>query len=203
MARPISTPKADADIAAQLRMVAEDRLKSGTAPSTKGWRSGSQTLALLHSLASDPARATDALKLLHELQVHQVELDLQHEQIEQERRLYAESMEAYIDLFDFAPFVYLTMDVDGRLLDASRVGAEWLGVPRDEWLRRQVGPFFAPESRQTIQDALRRLQAGGASVTFTARPAAGGASVQVTATAAHENRPVLMAFMPVAQTPGG
>ena len=95
------------------------------------------------------------------------------------------------------------MDGDGKLLDASRVGAEWLGVPRDEWLRRQVGQFFAPESRQAIQDALRRLQAGSASVTFTARPAAGGVGVQVTATAVRDKHPVLMAFMPIAPTPGG
>ena len=196
------TPKKDSGIVSQLRTVAEDRLKSGTAPPTNGWPTNSQALALLHSLASDPARATDALKLLHELQVHQVELDLQNEQIEQERRLYAESLDAYIDLFEFAPCAYLTLDLEGRLLDASRVGAEWLGVPRDEWLRRPVGQFFAPESRLAIRDALGRLHAGSPSVTFTAMSAAGGDGVQVTATATRDTRLALMAFMPIAPKPG-
>lgn len=198
----MSTPREDPGITGQLRTIAEDRLKSGTAPSTKCWPSSAQTLALLHSLASDPARATDALKLLHELQVHQVELDLQHEQIEQERLLYAESLEAYIDLFESAPYAYLTLDLEDRLLDASHVGAEWLGVPREEWLRRQVWAFFAPESRLAIQNALGHLRTGGASTTFSARPAAGGDAVQVSVSAARDSRPVLMAFMPIARTPG-
>lgn len=196
------TPNDHSATVGQLRTVAEDKLKSGTAPSTKGWPSSAQTLTLLHSLASDPARATDALKLLHELQVHQVELDLQHEQLEQERLLYAQSMEAYIDLFDAAPCVYLTLDAKGRLLDASRIGDAWLGVPRSEWLRRPVWTFFASESRMTIQNALGQLLTGSETTTFTARSAAAGDTVQVTVCAARERRPVLMAFMPNAQTPG-
>jgi PAS domain S-box-containing protein len=197
----MSTPRADPSLAAQLRTVAEERLRTGTAPVTNGWRSGSQSLALLHGLASDPARAAEALKLLHELQVHQVELDLQHEQMEQERREYADSLETYIALFDGAPFAYLTMDFDGKLLEANRIGAQWLGVPRDEWPGSQIERFFAPESRQAMQDALGRLHKGSANVTFTARPAAGGA-VQVAAVAIPDKRLVLMALMPIAETPG-
>jgi len=198
----MSTPSADPKTAAQLRAIAEERLRSGTAPATSGWPSGSQALALLHTLASDPATATDALKLLHELQVNQVELDLQHEQMEQERRLFAESLEDYIDLFDYAPFAYLTLDLDGKLLEANRVGAEWLEIPRDEWARCRVEQFFAPESRQAIQAALRQLPAASASVAFMARPAAGGGDLHVTVSTVRNQRPVLMAFMPIAPPPG-
>ncbi len=198
----MSTPTTPPSIAARLRTVAEERLRSGTAPATNGWSSGSQTLALLHSLASDPARAADALKLLQELQVHQVELDLQHEQVEEERRHYADSLESYVDLFDGAPFAYLTMDFAGKLLDANRIGAQWLGIPRDEWPGLQVEQFFVPESRQSIQAALGRLHEGSATVTFTARPAAGG-TVHVAATAVRNKRLALMALMPIAETPGG
>jgi len=196
----MATPQKDSSISVQLRKLAEQQLEGGTAPSTKGWYSSAQALAMLHRLASDPASAADALKLLHELQVHQVELDLQHEQIEQERGLYAESLEAYVDLFDAAPFVYLTLDREGKLQDASRVGAKWLGGPREQWLRRQVWVFFAPESRAAIQDALSRLQTGSASVTFMARPVAGGVGLQVTAAIAHNSSTVLLAFMPVTAT---
>ena len=69
-----------------MRLHAETVLKEGSAPPTKGWPTGVGTLSLLHELASTPARADEALKLLHELQVHQVELDLQHEQMEATRR---------------------------------------------------------------------------------------------------------------------
>lgn len=67
-----------------LRQRAEGRLEEGMAPATLGWSTGTGALTLLHRLAGDPASAGDALKLLHELQVHQVELDLQHEQMEQQ-----------------------------------------------------------------------------------------------------------------------
>ena len=68
---------------AELRVTAEERLNRGSAPATRGGSTGAPALASLHRLANAPASASDALKLLHELQVHQVELDLQHEQAEQ------------------------------------------------------------------------------------------------------------------------
>jgi hypothetical protein len=70
----------------QLRQKAETRISGGNAPATKGWTLGAASLMLLHRLASNPDTASDALKLLHELQVHQVELDLQHEHINDERQ---------------------------------------------------------------------------------------------------------------------
>ena len=118
----------------------------------------------------------------------------------QERLLYAQSLEAYIDLFESAPYIYLTVDPEGRLLDASHMGAKWLGIPRDEWLRRQVWAFFAPESRLTIQNALRQLHTGSASTTFTARSVSGD-DVQVMSSTGRGNRPVLMAFMSITRAP--
>ena len=74
----------------KLRQSAVERLVKGIAPATRGSSLGTEALTLLHGLASTPQTASDALKLLHELQVHQVELDLQHEQAEQECRQLAE-----------------------------------------------------------------------------------------------------------------
>ena len=75
------TPPTDFIDQNQLRQAAEDSLKQGTTPPTKGWSISADALALLYRLASNPDSAGDALKLLHELQAHQVELDLQHEQL--------------------------------------------------------------------------------------------------------------------------
>ena len=108
----------------KLRRNAEERLEKGTAPFSRGLPAGTQALTLLHGLASTPETATDALKLLHELQVHQVELDLQHEQAEQECRQFAEDLANYTCLFDLAPFAYLSLDPEGLVIAANRIAAD-------------------------------------------------------------------------------
>jgi hypothetical protein len=81
-----------------LRHQAETRIREGDAPQdTHRWSTGVEALTLLHDLASAPASAGDALKLLHELQVYQVELDLQYEQMELSQRELAEELHRYTD----------------------------------------------------------------------------------------------------------
>ena len=185
---------------AQLRMDAEERLNAGTAPRTRGWPTGTQALALLYTLASSPASASDAQKLLHELQVYQVELDLQHEQADLDRCQLTEELENFAHLFDLAPFGYLTLDAQGRVAEANRIGAAWLGVPRDVWAGCRIEELLAPESRNQVVHALDCLHNGSARESCTAKSKTGGSSVQLEVSAAHDGRPVLMAFMPSERT---
>ena len=88
----MSTLSAEPSKYLQLRVDAEARLDEGSAPPTNGWTVSVGALTRLHNLASAPESVDDALKLLHELQVYQVELDLQHEQMEATRRELAEDL---------------------------------------------------------------------------------------------------------------
>ena len=119
-----------------LRVKAEERLKRGNPPPSRGAPTGLQSLALLHSLASSPASAGDALKLLHELQVHQVELDLQHEHAEEEQQQLVEAVQSFTRLFDAAPFGYLALEADGKVVAANCIAAAWLGVENRKRSRR-------------------------------------------------------------------
>ncbi|MEO7478749.1 MAG: PAS domain-containing protein [Lysobacteraceae bacterium] len=195
-------PGKDTRVPAQLRVDAEERLSKGTAPRTRGWPTGAQALAHLYTLASSPATASDAQKLLHELQVHQVELDLQHEQADLDRLQLAEELENHVHLFDLAPFGYLTLDAHGRVVEANRIGAAWLAVPRDVWAGCRIEELLAPESRNQVAHALDCLRNGSERESCTAQSKAGGSSVQLTVSAAHDGRPVLMAFMPSELTSG-
>lgn len=109
----------------KLRERAEQQLEKGTAPTMREWHVGTPALKLLHGLASAPQTASDALKLLHELQVHQVELDLQHEQAEQERRQHTEDLAHCTALFDFAPFACLSLNAKGVVMAALRESGGW------------------------------------------------------------------------------
>lgn len=188
----------------KLRTDAEERIKGGTAPLTRGWPAGVPALTLLHGLASAPETASDALKLLHELQVHQVELDLQHEQTEQEHRQLSEDLADYTDLFDLAPFAYLALEPAGLVIAANRIAADWL-APRtgqgQELTGRRIEQLLAPECHAAVRDMLVALREGGGRQTCSVQSQAGGATAQAVATAKPGNGQVLMAFVPAVAAP--
>ena len=150
------------------RSDAQESLKKGTAPTTKVSSVGVQVLSLLHRLASTPANAEDALKLLHELQVHQVELDMQLEQIEAYERELAEDRDAYKTLFDLAPAGYFRVGAQGNVIAANRAGAELFGADPDTMRGRAIDSFVEIESRPAILGLLDRLRKGSSRETCLA-----------------------------------
>jgi PAS domain S-box-containing protein len=180
-----------------LRSIAEAHIKGGTAPPARTWATGADALALLHGLASAPASAVDALKLLHELQVHQVELDLQHEQLEQGRLELSAQRDQYAELFEFAPVGYLRVDREGRIIEANRASESLLGAPRDELEGRLIGNFLAPQSGPVLLAGLARLVESGEPQTCDVNSIKGEGSargLQVMVSAAPAARYILMAF---------
>lgn len=169
----------------QLRQTAETRLKSGIAPGTQGWAPGAAALTLLHSLASNPATAGDALKLLHELQVHQVELDLQHEHMEEDRRELEQSALRYAELYDNAPVAYFTVDGTGRIIEGNLAAARMLDAERDHLGGLAIDSLAAPDSRPALLALLgeARSSSGRHSCTARAGGAAGSGWLQVVASA--------------------
>jgi len=182
-----------------LRHSAEERIKKGTAPFTRGLPTGIQALTLLHGLASAPETAGNALKLLHELQVHQVELDLQQEQAEQNLQQLTEDLTNYVALFDLAPFAYLVLSPEGLVTAANRITADWLGPDTGEgeaWAGRRIEDLLAPDCRAAVQDMLAALRKGEGRQTCVVQSLAGGASANAVATAMPGGEQVLMAFVP-------
>jgi len=189
----------------KLRTHAEARIKEGTAPSTGGWGTGTQALTLLHHLASAPSSASDALKLLHELQVHQVELDLQHEQAEQDRLQLTEDLKNCNVLFELAPFAYLTLDTEGQVVTANRLAGDWLAAQtgaEQAWAGRPIEELLVPECRDAVRGLFAALRNGQGRQSCTVQSRAGGASAHAVVTATPEGGPVLMAFMPSGPGPG-
>src|SRR6516165_7948325 len=72
----------------------------------------------------------DAVALVHELEVHQIELELQNEELRRAQSELEESRDELRDLYDFAPVGYLTLSEDRVILRANLTGAALLGVER-------------------------------------------------------------------------
>ena len=158
---------------AQLRQNAEFKIRGGIAPGTQGWTIGTSALTLLHSLASNSTTASDALKLLHELQVHQVELDLQHEHMEENRRELENSTHHYAELYDFAPVAYFTVDTAGKIVEGNFAAARMLGVERDDMGGHCVDSLVAPDSRPPLLALLQQVGGTGLRLSCTCRTGAG------------------------------
>src|ERR1700731_2473027 len=142
-----------------LRHLAEARLRDGTPPpSIGGWATGVDALTLLHDLAGSPAAAGDALKLLHELQVHQVELTLQHEQLQQGQAEITEALDRYVERFEFAPVGYFIVEPDGRIIEANLIAGELFEIEKSELSGRPVESLVSPESRLTLRALLDGLR---------------------------------------------
>lgn len=154
-------PKVDPTTLAKLRRDAEFHLKEGTAPQSAGWSVGVNALSLLHELASRPESAVDALKLLHELQVYQIELDLQHEHIETSHRDLVEELARYRELFDSAPVAYLSLGPHRDILDCNFVATQLFEISEDELRERCLDTLLAPASRPLLQALMQRLRLDG------------------------------------------
>jgi PAS domain S-box-containing protein len=95
----------------------------------------------------------ETMRLVHQLAVHQIELDLQQQELRQARERLAESLARYVDLYDFAPAGYLTLDVDGVVVQSNLTGAELLGVER----ARALGLRFVDKVAQADRDMVDRF----------------------------------------------
>jgi PAS domain S-box-containing protein len=104
----------------------------------------------------------DPQRQFHELQVHQVELELQNAELQETRDRMEGLLEKYTDLYDFAPAGYFSLDQSGTILEANLTGAALLGVERSRLLNRRLPLWITPASRPDFLAFLQRLFAGAA-----------------------------------------
>lgn len=94
-----------------------------------------------------PASHPESLKnsaLLHELQVHQIELEMQNEALRKAQIDLEITRDRYVDLFDFAPVAYITLQQDGQISEANLVAANGLGLVRSALIGQRFEHFIAP-----------------------------------------------------------
>jgi PAS domain S-box-containing protein len=144
--------------------------KGKSAKATELHRRAEQRLRKRKTAATRPGTQQDALRLLHELQVHQVELEMQNEDLILARSEVEAGLERYTDLYDLAPVGYFTLDREGTIRQANIAGATLLGIERARLVRCKLGRFVAPDESdrwgQYFESVLRSAEKQTSELTF-------------------------------------
>ena len=104
-----------------------------------------------------PPLPEEARRLLHELQVHQIELEMQNEELRRSQGELEASRARYFDLFDLAPVGYFTLSEKGLILEANITGAGLLGVERRDVMKQPLSHFILPEDQDIYYRHRKRL----------------------------------------------
>jgi diguanylate cyclase (GGDEF)-like protein/PAS domain S-box-containing protein len=92
----------------------------------------------------------DAQRLITELQVHQIELELQNDELRKMQEQIISEREKYADLYNFAPVAYFTFDEQDIILDLNLTAAELLGNERKYLIGHPLSPYLTSDSLQTF-----------------------------------------------------
>jgi PAS domain S-box-containing protein len=108
--------------------------------------SAEEKLAHAYALNQNPRPTED---ILHELHVHQIELEMQNENLRQSQNALEASRDRYVDLYEFAPLGYFTLTREGVIAEANLTGAALLGVERNKLSNRHFAGFVDAADRDS------------------------------------------------------
>jgi len=89
----------------------------------------------------------EILKLIHELEVHHIELEMQNEELMLAKEQAEIAAEKYTELYDFAPFGYFTLSKSGAIIELNLSGAKMMGKDRSRLIDNQFGFFVSDATR--------------------------------------------------------
>jgi len=92
-------------------------------------------------VSSAASSSPDLQRLVYELQVHQIELEMQNEELRQAQVALEASRDRYIDLYEFSPVSYLTINTDGLIVESNLKAAKMLGVYRKDFINSRFAKF--------------------------------------------------------------
>jgi PAS domain S-box-containing protein len=132
--------------------------KTGDQPDFKLLRKKAEELLKKKVTESNsPLSEADALRLIHELEVHQIELELQNEELMQAKFKAQQSSEKYVELYDFAPTGYFTLDKESKIIETNLAGASMLGKPRSELINKYFVSFLENDEKPIFNQFLQKV----------------------------------------------
>src|SRR6185312_2390183 len=157
-------------------------------PEGKGRAQGARTASSAHALrmradeiARDmrpdiepqpgPLSPSAAQTVIHDLRVHQIELELQNDELRRAQDSLEGARARYFDLYDLAPVSYFTVSKNGLILEANLAGARLFDVDRTALISRPLSLFILPEDQDILYHATRQLDLLGHAQAFELRVA--------------------------------
>jgi len=107
--------------------------------------------------AGGPRSRLETARMLYELEVHQIELEMQNAELHEARDRSETLLEKYTDLYDFAPVGYFSLDEQGQILEVNLTGAALLGTERSLLIKRRLLSFMLPASQPLFLAFLKRI----------------------------------------------
>src|SRR5262249_21764786 len=95
-------------------------------------------------------------RLLHELNVHRTELEMQNEELKRARHETEAALAGYTELFDFAPIGYATLTTGGKILEVNFAGARLLGQERSLLVSSSFAGFVASDHMSSFHALLQQ-----------------------------------------------
>lgn len=138
----------------RLRRIARDLIDHGVPPRGHGGTLSVDALQLLYERASAPESAADTLKLLHELQTYQVELDLLYEQLQANEQEINEELAHYRSLYEQAPAAYLIVANDGVIIEGNEAAGMLFGKPDTDLAGKPLWALLAAGQEKTVNTLL-------------------------------------------------
>ncbi|MCX5724544.1 MAG: ATP-binding protein [Nitrospirae bacterium] len=131
--------------------------KRGKSTNLTGLREQAEELlrATRHDVAAMPIN--DVQQLVHELQVHQVELEMQNEELRRTQVELEAARDRYVKVYDEAPTGYLTLDPTGIILEANLPACTLLGINRKDLLGKTVVQYLATNNRAAFRHHIHEL----------------------------------------------
>jgi PAS domain S-box-containing protein len=103
--------------------------------------------ALISPISNPGATALPTEALVHELLVHKVELEMQNEELRLAQAALEEARDRYLNLYEFSPQGYITVNRDGMVQEVNMTGAAMLGIDRSQLISCRFGKLVAPQDK--------------------------------------------------------
>ena len=119
--------------------------KSGESENFKGLRRKAEELLQATNRDVEAMSAKDVQQLVHELQVHQIELEMQNDELRRAQMELEVACDRYLDLYDFSPAGHLTLDKQGTIVEANLRAVALFGIKRKDLIGQSLASFIVAE----------------------------------------------------------